>query len=176
MAVTLERGQCYTWGVGDYGKLGHGDTTPQLLPRHLEYFRQLCAHRPSPITHNPQPTTTMPIASLTHRPRHRRTSVRSRLDLDLISRQAERISEAGRARPPRPKPTESPLRTRLTPNRSSLTWVSGGTFHSAACSTEGKLFTWGGGTYGKLGHQNMLNSLTPRPVKNVTSAAHFVQV
>jgi alpha-tubulin suppressor-like RCC1 family protein len=40
MCVTVERGQCYTWGVGDYGKLGHGDTTPQLLPRHLEYFRQ----------------------------------------------------------------------------------------------------------------------------------------
>ena len=33
MAVTVERGQCFTWGVGDYGKLGHGDTTPQLLPR-----------------------------------------------------------------------------------------------------------------------------------------------
>ena len=99
MGVTVERGQCYTWGVGDYGKLGHGDTTPQLLPRHLEYFRQL-----------------------------------------------------------------------------SLTWVSGGTFHSAACSSDGKLFTWGGGSYGKLGHQNMLNSLTPRPVKNVTSGAHFVQV
>ena len=40
MCITVERGQCYTWGVGDYGKLGHGDTTPQLLPRHLEYFRQ----------------------------------------------------------------------------------------------------------------------------------------
>ena len=34
MCITVERGQCYTWGVGDYGKLGHGDTTPQLLPRH----------------------------------------------------------------------------------------------------------------------------------------------
>ena len=40
MCISVERGQCYTWGVGDYGKLGHGDTTPQLLPRHLEYFRQ----------------------------------------------------------------------------------------------------------------------------------------
>ena len=36
-----EDGTCYTWGNGDYGKLGHGDTTPQLLPRHLEFFRAM---------------------------------------------------------------------------------------------------------------------------------------
>ena len=41
----------------------------------------------------------------------------------------------------------------------------------------GELYTWGGGTYGKLGQQDTMNSLTPRPVKNVSSAAHsFVQV
>ena len=33
LALTSERGQGYTWGLGDYGKLGHGDSTPQLLPR-----------------------------------------------------------------------------------------------------------------------------------------------
>ena len=39
LALTSERGQGYTWGLGDYGKLGHGDSTPQLLPRQLEFFR-----------------------------------------------------------------------------------------------------------------------------------------
>ena len=41
---------------------------------------------------------------------------------------------------------------------------------------QGKLYTWGGGTYGKLGQMDKVNSLTPRPVKNVTTGAHFVQV
>ncbi len=35
LALTAERGQGYTWGLGDYGKLGHGDSTPQLLPRQV---------------------------------------------------------------------------------------------------------------------------------------------
>ena len=99
MALTVERGQCYTWGVGDYGKLGHGDTTPQNLPRHLEYFRQY-----------------------------------------------------------------------------TLTWVAGGTFHSAGTTDHGVLYTWGGGTYGKLGQQDTMNSLTPRLCKSLQAGAHFVQV
>ena len=39
MALTTDKGHLYTWGLGDYGKLGHGDTTPALNPRHLEFFR-----------------------------------------------------------------------------------------------------------------------------------------
>jgi hypothetical protein len=46
----------------------------------------------------------------------------------------------------------------------------------AGCNDRGVLFTWGGGTYGKLGQQDTMNSLTPRPVKSITSGAHFVQV
>ena len=99
MCITVERGQCHTWGVGDYGKLGHGDTTPQLLPRWLEYFRH-----------------------------------------------------------------------------TQLAWCAGGAFHSAAATEGGALYTWGGGTYGKLGQQDTMNSLTPRPCKNIPVGAHFVQV
>ena len=94
----LVTGQLFTWGVGDYGKLGHGDTTPQLLPRHLEYFRLM-----------------------------------------------------------------------------KLVYCSGGAFCSAACTDTGQIYTWGGGTYGKLGQSDTMNSLTPRPVKNQGSSAHFVQ-
>ena len=38
MALTTDKGHLYTWGLGDYGKF-HGDTTPALSPRHLEFFR-----------------------------------------------------------------------------------------------------------------------------------------
>ena len=36
MCLTVERGQCYTWGVGDYGKLGHGDEEDQRTPKRVE--------------------------------------------------------------------------------------------------------------------------------------------
>lgn len=99
LALTSDRGQLYTWGLGDYGKLGHGDTTPQLLPRHLEFFRAM-----------------------------------------------------------------------------QLVWASGGAFHSAAVEEMGQVYTWGGGIYGKLGQRDTMNSLTPRPVKDVSAGAHFGQV
>ncbi|KAL1503593.1 hypothetical protein AB1Y20_012070 [Prymnesium parvum] len=99
LALIVDRGQLYTWGVGDYGKLGHGDTTPQLLPRHVEYFRLM-----------------------------------------------------------------------------KLTYASGGTFCSAVCTDGGQIYTWGGGTYGKLGYEEPANALTPRLVNMGSTGAYFVQV
>ena len=100
MALTTDKGHLYTWGLGDYGKLGHGDTTPALNPRHLEFFR------------------------------------------------AER-----------------------------LVWAAGGSFHSAAVvELTGLVYTWGGGSYGKLGQGDTMNSLTPRPIKAISAGAHFAQV
>ena len=69
-----------------------------------------------------------------------------------------------------------PLRRVSVGYISQLTYVSGGTFHSAGCNDRGSLFTWGGGAYGKLGQQDMMNSLTPRPCKSVTTGVFFVQV
>ena len=40
----------------------------------------------------------------------------------------------------------------------------------------GVVYTWGGGSYGKLGQSDLMNSPTPRPVKNVGAGAHFCQV
>ena len=57
-----------------------------------------------------------------------------------------------------------------------LVWASGGAFHSAAVEEMGQVYTWGGGIYGKLGQRDTMNSLTPRPVKDVSAGAHFGQV
>ena len=47
---------------------------------------------------------------------------------------------------------------------------------SAAVTDSGHVYTWGGGSYGKLGQNDKMNSLTPRQVKGVPAAAHFAQV
>nr|XP_026484631.1 probable E3 ubiquitin-protein ligase HERC2 isoform X1 [Vanessa tameamea] len=35
-ACVTARGHLYTWGLGEYGRLGHGDDTTQLLPKMIE--------------------------------------------------------------------------------------------------------------------------------------------
>lgn len=32
-AAITSSGELYTWGLGDYGRLGHGDTTTELSPK-----------------------------------------------------------------------------------------------------------------------------------------------
>ena len=34
-AAIISNGDLYTWGLGDYGRLGHGDNTTQLKPKQV---------------------------------------------------------------------------------------------------------------------------------------------
>ena len=36
-AAVTDEGELYTWGLGEYGRLGHGDTERQLKPRLVRY-------------------------------------------------------------------------------------------------------------------------------------------
>lgn len=46
-----------------------------------------------------------------------------------------------------------------------ITQVTCGSYHTAAVSSNGDLYTWGGGMYGKLGHGNESGHSTPRRVE-----------
>lgn len=57
-----------------------------------------------------------------------------------------------------------------------ITQVTCGSYHTAAVSNNGKLYTWGGGMYGKLGHGNENGCSTPKRVEalsdfNITQIA-----
>lgn len=45
--------------------------------------------------------------------------------------------------------------------------VTCGSYHTAAISSNGDLFTWGGGMYGKLGHSNESGQATPKRVEGL---------
>mmetsp|Transcript_36127 Transcript_36127/g.73362 ORF Transcript_36127/g.73362 Transcript_36127/m.73362 type:complete len:178 (+) Transcript_36127:658-1191(+) len=45
--------------------------------------------------------------------------------------------------------------------------VTCGSYHTAAVASNGDLFTWGGGMYGKLGHGNESGHSTPRRVEGL---------
>lgn len=36
-AAITSNGDLYTWGLGEYGRLGHGDNTTQLKPKQVLY-------------------------------------------------------------------------------------------------------------------------------------------
>ena len=42
--------------------------------------------------------------------------------------------------------------------------------HSAALSVDGRLFTWGRGKYGQLGHGDFRSASTPEPVRALLGA------
>ena len=47
--------------------------------------------------------------------------------------------------------------------------VACGDFHTGAISDQGRLFTWGKGDDGRLGHDSLENELLPRPVQALSS-------
>ena len=36
-AAVTSSGELYTWGLGEYGRLGHGDNTTQLRPKQVSF-------------------------------------------------------------------------------------------------------------------------------------------
>ncbi len=49
--------------------------------------------------------------------------------------------------------------------------VACGSYHTAAISVDGELFTWGGGMYGKLGHGNEAGQPKPLIVQSLRGMA-----
>ena len=86
--VLSSEGKVYSWGRGDDGRLGHGDSSWQLKPL-------------------------------------------------LVKAVSSRV----------------------------IKQVTCGSYHTAAVTQEGGLFTWGGGMYGKLGHGNEIGFLAPKLVE-----------
>ena len=39
-AAITSSGELYTWGCGEYGRLGHGDNVTQLRPKQVSEFTQ----------------------------------------------------------------------------------------------------------------------------------------
>lgn len=52
----------------------------------------------------------------------------------------------------------------------SITHITCGSYHTAAVSSNGELYTWGGGMYGKLGHGNERGHSQPKRVEALVGA------
>jgi len=50
-------------------------------------------------------------------------------------------------------------------NDLKIVQITCGSYHTAAVSSHGELYTWGGGMYGKLGHGTEMGQSTPKQVE-----------
>lgn len=96
--ILTNNGEVHTWGRGDDGRLGHGDTGWKYIPRLVEVLRGKC-----------------------------------------------------------------------------VLYVTCGSYHTAAVTENGEVYTWGGGMYGKLGHGNESGHSSPCIVDKLQTK-HVIQV
>jgi alpha-tubulin suppressor-like RCC1 family protein len=149
--VATEGGGVYTFGDGAYGRLGHGDYEKKLTPRRVSAV----AFRPKGSAEGPGERIVMVAAGDSH------TVALSEAghvftwgwgDLGQLGHNDESNQRAPR---------------QVEPGRfdgESVVFVAAGGYHTVAVTAGGRLYTWGYGCYGQLGHGDTGNSLVPTVV------------
>ena len=126
LAVTAS-GAVYSWGYGDDGKLGHGNQEHQMLPKEVEALRGR--------------QVTMVSAGGSH-------SLALTASGEVLSWGGGYYGKLGHGDEEnqlRPKVVEALQGTRVVQ-------ISGGNIHTLALAEDGKVFSWGDGGNGLLGH------------------------
>lgn len=141
VGAVSESGVLFTWGKGQNGRLGHGGTESEFLPKAVE---ALTGHHVSQVSCGDFHT-----ACVLLNPTHVYTwglGLSGRLGHgDETDRHLPTLVEALAV--------------------VHVTFVACGGHHSATINEAvGQLMTWGGGAFGKLGHGNRLAQTTPKLV------------
>ncbi|EFJ39741.1 hypothetical protein VOLCADRAFT_70529 [Volvox carteri f. nagariensis] len=126
IAVAPSRGQVYSWGWGDFGRLGHGDCNDVFVPRPIEFFSGRPVHRVACGD-----THTLVVAGegeLFTFGRNQNGQLGLGHTNDCLSPQLVVALQGERVRS-----------------------VACGSEHSLAATESGTVFSWGWGRYGNLG-------------------------
>lgn len=63
-AAITSSGELYSWGLGEYGRLGHGDNTTQLRPKLVRLYSNVplvhTVKKPTPLVTMSDPTLMLP--------------------------------------------------------------------------------------------------------------------
>ena len=133
-------GSVWSWGLGDYGQLGHGDQQEQLLPEKIEAFvgKRVVAISAG-AAHSLALTADGAVWSWGHG---------GDGQLGHGDQQSQLL----------PKKVEAFVGPRVLA-------VSAGTLHSFAITADGAVWSWGLGGFGKLGHGDQQDLLLPKKVE-----------
>ncbi|KXZ50732.1 hypothetical protein GPECTOR_15g416 [Gonium pectorale] len=150
VAVASSRGQIYSWGWGDFGRLGHGDCNDVFVPRPIAFFAGTPVSRVACGD-----THTLVVAGegeLFTFGRNQNGQLGLGHTNDCLSPQRVTALQFGQ------------LGLGDTEDRSSPTLVAGalagravavlacGWRHTVAVTADGQVFSWGRGVNGQLGH------------------------
>jgi RCC1 and BTB domain-containing protein len=175
----LDNGQLYTWGSGEYGRLGHGDETRQASPKFVEAlqgkavtfvaaggFHTACIMDGGnlftwgggyfgQLGHGDEADRKTPklVKGLQHCVAHS-VSCGTHHTIMLTDKQEVWTWGSGEFGKLGIGDDEKHTDPVLIPALQSVavTEVSAGGFHSAALADDGIIYTWGGGDKGQLGH------------------------
>lgn len=147
--VTVQ--QIYTWGYGQEGTLGLGESSHEHIPRLIGGFEQINFVQVSAgLYHTLAVTDTGQLYSWGR-------GENGRLGHgDLLTRFRPKLIEHYEA-------AESNCLS-LAEHGIKFKFIAAGFHHNIAISNEGILFTWGSGWSGQLGHNDTLDRRRPRPV------------
>lgn len=127
IAVTNQEESIYSWGWGDFGRLGHGDSTDVFIPRPVAFFKGI------PVR--------MVAAGDTH---------------TLVTTQAGELFAFGRNQNGQLGlgSTDDQLSPQLVSalQGQQVISVATGAEHSVATTSTGEVWAWGWGRYGNLGN------------------------
>mmetsp|Transcript_18157 Transcript_18157/g.23892 ORF Transcript_18157/g.23892 Transcript_18157/m.23892 type:complete len:547 (+) Transcript_18157:211-1851(+) len=139
-SVLTDRGEAYTWGEGKFGRLGHGTERNQTVPRMIEALMgKRMGHVASGGFHS---------AAITESGNLYTWGGGEHGQLghgDKVNKTTPCLVEA--------------LRDKV------LVQITCGWSHTVALTDDGKVYTWGNGDHGKLGHGDTLKVTTPRLVE-----------
>ena len=139
LAITAD-GSVWSWGDGDFGKLGHGDAQDQLLPKKIEALagRHFVTVSAGDV-HNLALTTDGSVWS-------------------WGDGAFGRLGHGDTQDQPLPKKVEAFADQRVVA-------VSAGLYHSAVLTANGAVWSWGSGGLGKLGHGDQQNQPLPKKIE-----------
>jgi alpha-tubulin suppressor-like RCC1 family protein len=142
--ATTADGAVWSWGGGGYGKLGHGDTQRQLLPKKIEAF------------------TGQRVVAVSAGFEHSLAITADGSAWSWGSGAFGRLGHDDEQRQPLPKKVEA-LAGR------GVVAVSAGGLHSLAITANGAVWSWGYGHCGELGHGDEQHQLLPKKVEAFAS-------
>ena len=136
-------GEVYSWGEGSYGRLGHGDTVTIKTPKRVEALKDIA------------------VVQVSCGSRH---SAAITADGVLYTWGSGTDGKLGHGN------TESVYTPKVLSAVNNAVHVACAASHSVAIAENGtKVYSWGGGSYGKLGHGNTSSQNIPKEIEALKS-------
>lgn len=150
IAVSHPKQKIWSWGWGDFGRLGHGDPTDLFIPKQVA---SLCNIKIKMVacgdSHTMVVTGDGEVFSF-GRNQNGQLGLGSRIDSMVPTKIGDLSGH-------------------------SVESVACGAEHTVACTAAGKTFAWGWGLYGNLGHGDNKDRLHPTEVQCMTEEGVFIK-